>query len=400
MRGVTSALWLAVPVLALPAADLFERQSTCAAAATYDAVNEKGLPDPWKFANGKAVATKEDWACRQEEMSKIMQQYELGDYPPPPDSLTASISGNTMTLNIKVGSNSKTVTVGLNKPTGGGATGGPAIIGVGGISIPVPAGVGRINFGNDACAAQQNPNSHGTGWFFDLFGRSHSAGATTAWAWCVGRIIDGLEQLGPEQTGIDPKRLGVTGCSRNGKGAFMVGALEKRIALTIPQESGSGGAACWRVSDSEKSKGKNIQTAGQIVGENAWFSPRFNSYTSKTNTMPEDHHFLAALVAPRGLFVIENDIDWLGPVSTTVCMKAGRQIYKALGVGPNMGFSLVGGHSHCQFPSATTANLNSYIDAFLGAGGKTNDVETSKATVSMDEWTQGWSAAPALNLSA
>ncbi len=45
-----------------------------------------------------------------------------------------------------------------------------------------------------------------------------------------------------------------------------------------------------------------------------WFSKNLNSYTSKTNTMPEDHHMLAALWAPRGLFVIENDIDWLGPV--------------------------------------------------------------------------------------
>lgn len=164
--------------------------------------------------------------------------------------------------------------------------------------------------------------------------------------------------------------------------------------MTIPQESGSGGAACWRISDSEKSKGKNIQTAGQIVGENAWFSPKFNSVTSKTNTIPEDHHFLAALVAPRGLFVIENDIDWLGPVSTTACMKAGRQIYKALGVGPNMGFSLVGGHSHCQFPSATNENLNSYINTFLLGQGKTNDVETSKATVNMADWTSNWSTAP------
>ena len=400
MLSLTTALLLAAPALALPASELFERQATCSTASSFAAVSNKGLPDPWKFADGKAVASAEDWACRQAEMSKIMQQYELGDYPGPPDSLTATMSGNTMNLNIKVGSNTKTLSVAINKPSGGGATGGPAIIGVGGISIPVPANVGKITFGNDACAAQANTNSHGTGWFFDLHGKTHTSGATSAWAWCVGRIIDGLEQLGPEATGIDTKRLGVTGCSRNGKGAFMVGALESRIALTIPQESGSGGAACWRVSDSEKGKGKNIQTAGQIVTENAWFSPNFNAYVSRTDTMPEDHHFLAALIAPRGLFVIENDTDWLGPVSTTVCMKAGRQIYKGLGVGPNMGFSIVGGHQHCQFPSQTTANLNSYINEFLLGTGKSNDVETSTSQVSMTEWTGGWSAAPSINLAA
>jgi hypothetical protein len=400
MIGLFQSLLFTVPVLALPAADVFRRQDTCSVSSNYAAVNDKGLPDPWKFADGKAVTSAADWACRQAEMSKILQQYELGDLPGPPDSLTASISGSSMSLSIKVGSNTKSITVSITKPSSTGSSGGPAIIGVGGISIPVPAGVGKINFGNDACAAQTNPSSHGTGWFFDLFGKSHSAGATTAWAWCVGRIIDGLEQLGADKTGIDPKKLGVTGCSRNGKGAFMVGALEKRIALTIPQESGSGGAACWRVSDSEKGKGKNIQTASQIVTENAWFSPKFNTYTSKTNTIPGDHHYLAALVAPRGLFVIENDIDWLGPVSTTVCMKAGRQIYKALGVGPNMGFSLVGGHSHCQFPSASTDNLNSYINAFLLGTGKTNDVETSKSTVTMNDWVSTWSTAPNIKLGA
>jgi hypothetical protein len=122
--------------------------------------------------------------------------------------------------------------------------------------------------------------------------------------------VDALEQVNAT-SGIDTTRLGVTGCSRNGKGAFIVGALVKRIALTLPQESGSGGAACWRISDSQHSAGKNIQTAGEIVGENVWFSKNFDQYSKATSTVPEDHHMLAALIAPRGLFVIENDIDWL-----------------------------------------------------------------------------------------
>ncbi len=400
MLRVTCALLASAVATALakPTAKVHDRQAPagCDLAATYDAIDLKTLPDPWKFYNGKAVKTTADWACRQAEMFKIMQQFELGDFPPPPDSLTATMSGTGMSLAIKVGSNTKTITVGITKPSGGGASGGPAMIGVGGVSIPVPASLGRINFANDACAAQSNPSSHGSGWFFDLHGKTHSAGATTAWAWCVGRIIDGLEQLGAEKTGIDPKRLGVTGCSRNGKGAFMVGALEKRIALAIPQESGSGGAASWRISDSEKAKGKSIQTAHQIVRENAWFSPRFNESVDKTTTLPEDHHFLAAIRAPRGLFVIENDIDWLGPVSTTVTMKAGRMIYDTMGARANMGFSLVGGHSHCQFPSATSANLLSYINHFLLGTGDTNDVEISKANVTMSDWIGDWTAAPTL----
>ncbi|CAK7206979.1 hypothetical protein SEUCBS139899_009786 [Sporothrix eucalyptigena] len=363
----------------------------------YAAVDNAQLPDPWVFANGKPVVTNDDWACRTQEMSKIMQQFELGALPPAPDSVTATMSGGSMSLTIKVGSNSKTISVSLSKGSGGGASGSPAIITVGGSSIPIPGTVGKINFGNDACAAQANPASHGTGWFFDLHGKTHPAGALTAWAWCVGRIIDGLEQLGSDKTGIDPKKLGVTGCSRNGKGAFLVGTLEPRIALTLPQESGSGGAASWRVSDSEKAKGKSIQTAHQIIRENAWFSHNFDPYVNKTNELPEDHHFLPALIAPRGLFVMENDIDWLGPVSTTVTMKAGRMIYDALGVRSNMGFALVGGHSHCAFPSSSQADLTSYINHFLLGTGKTSDAEISPANVTMADWISKWSATPKLS---
>lgn len=392
------------PVLALALAGFTTgaavARRACEPSADYPTVSEKGLPDPWKFQSGKPVVTAEDFACRQAEMSKIMQQYELGDLPPRPDSLNATLDGSSMSLSITVGSNSKTISVSITKPNSGDSVGGPAVIGVGSASVPIPSSMGRINFNNDACAAQMNPSSHGTGWFFDLHGKDHSAGATLAWAWCVGRIIDGLEQLGAAETGIDPKRLGVTGCSRNGKGAFIIGAFEKRIALTIPQESGLGGAASWRISDSEKAKGENIQTASQIVNENAWFSPRFNAFVENTDTLPEDHHFLAALIAPRGLFVIENNIDWLGPVSTTVTMKAGRMIYDALGVKRNMGFSLIGGHSHCQFPSESEENLLSYINKFLGGTGETNDVETSIVEVEMNDWVGGWSAAPKINITA
>jgi cephalosporin-C deacetylase-like acetyl esterase len=68
-----------------------------------------------------------------------------------------------------------------------------------------------------------------------------------AWAFGVSRILDVLETL--PGANINTKKIAVTGCSRNGKGALVAGALDSRIALTIPQESGSGGTACWRLSD-------------------------------------------------------------------------------------------------------------------------------------------------------
>jgi hypothetical protein len=165
-------------------------------------------------------------------------------------------------------------------------------------------------------AAQQGGTSRGKGKFYDLYGSSHSAGALTAWAWGVSRIIDALE-LTKAQTGIDPTRIGVTGCSRNGKGAFVAGALDSRIALTLPQESGAGGAGCWRIETWQNANGYKVQDATEIVGENPWFSPNFNSYVNNINQLPFDHHMLAALVSPRPIYIMENpDYEWLGKLST------------------------------------------------------------------------------------
>ncbi|KAI3340091.1 hypothetical protein F4824DRAFT_434024 [Ustulina deusta] len=385
VRSLTAALLLGSSAWARPHGEIYQRQnsSACSLQDSYPTVSVTKLPDPFIFASGQAVATQEDWKCRQAEISKQLQQYELGDYPPPPDSVEATLSGNSISVKITVGTKSVTLTTSISK--GSSAAPGPAVITIGGSSLPIPGTVGTINFGNDAWAGQSN--ARGQGSFYTLFGNTHSAGALTAWAWGVDRLIDGLEQLGSAKTGIDTTRLATTGCSRNGKGAFVVGALVQRIALTLPQESGSGGAACWRISDSEESKGKNIQTAHEIVGENVWFSKRLDTYVRSLSTMPVDHHFLAALVAPRGLFVIENDIDWLGPVSTTGCMKAGRLAYKGAGAPNNMGFSLVGGHSHCQFPSSQQADLTTFINYFLLKGTTApGAVEKSTATVDVTEW--------------
>ena len=193
-----------------------------------------------------------------------------------------------------------------------------------------------------------------------------------AWAWGVSRIIDALESTPAAR--IDPKRVGVTGCSRNGKGALVAGAFEPRIALTIPQESGSGGDACWRLSDYQLSQGQQVQTLSEIVTENVWFASQFSSFSGKTNTLPIDHHLLAGLVAPRPLLSIENaDYLWLGPWSTFGCMTAAHTIYQALGKADYQGYSEVGGHAHCSFPSSQQSDLSAFINRFLvGASANTN----------------------------
>ncbi|KAJ2933646.1 hypothetical protein H1R20_g3455, partial [Candolleomyces eurysporus] len=336
------------------------------------------LPDPFTFYDGTRVTSQNDWACRREEINQLFQRLELGTLPPKPASVTGSLSGNSLTVNVSHEGKSISFTASIQFPSGTAPF--PAIIAIGGSSIPTPSGVAMINFNNNDIAAQDNTGSRGRGKFYTLYGSGHSAAATTAWAWGVARIIDVLETIPSSR--INLSRLGVTGCSRNGKGALIVGALETRIALTIPQESGSGGAACWRISDSMKSRGVNVQTASQIVTENVWFSPLFNQYVNRVNDLPIDHHLLAGMVAPRGLFVIDHStIDWLGPESVFGCMKTGTKVYQALGIADRMGVSQVGGHNHCQFPSSQQSELNAFVDKFLRANtaANTNIVRTDKA---------------------
>lgn len=220
-------------------------------------------------------------------------------------------------------------------------------------------------------AAQDSTASRGKGLFFNLYGTSATASAMTAWAWGASRIIDALE-ITPAAN-INTQKLAVTGCSRNGKGALWVGAFEERIALTIPQESGSGGDACWRLSHYEKSSGSVVQDATEIVTENVWFSTNFNNYVNQLNVLPYDHHLLAALIAPRAMISYENtDYVWLSPLSSFGCMTAAHTVWQALGVPNNHGFVQVGGHAHCAWPSSLTAGLDAFFDKFVLGQNNTN----------------------------
>lgn len=188
-----------------------------------------------------------------------------------------------------------------------------------------------------------------------------------AWAWGVSRVIDALGKLPASTTNIDTTRLGVTGCSRNGKGAMIAGAFDDRIQLTIPQEPGSGGSGCWRIVAEMKKNGTKVEDAVQIVQGDGWFATEFEKYVNNINVLPFDHHMLIGLIAPRGLLVIENSgIDYLGPISSYGCAVVGQLVFGALGVKDHLGFSQVAhGSSHCQMPTSQQGDLTAFISRFL-----------------------------------
>lgn len=336
--------------------------------------NNAFLPDPFLLMNGTRITTRAEWTCRRAEISALAQEFEYGAKPNTPYSATTGArSGNT--LNVTVNDNGRTLTFGasITYPSTGTAPY-PAIIAVGGSSLNNSAlssqGVAIINLPNDQIAQQNGGGSRGVGRFYDMYGSGHSAGALMAWAWGASRLIDAIEKT--PAANLDPARLGVTGCSRNGKGALAVGAFDERIKLTIPQEPGSGGSGTWRVSQQMLSQGQNTQTLSQITGENVWFRSNFSQFGNTVNKLPFDHHAIEGLVAPRALYVVENNILWLGPESSWTGANAARSIWTALGVTDRMGYSLTNEHGHCSFPSSQQTELNAFVQKFLVGGGTGN----------------------------
>lgn len=321
------------------------------------------LPDPFLKADGTRVRTREEWACKRAEIRQQLQQLELGVKPAKP-TVTASLSGSTISITCSEGGKSISFSVTIKGPSGAAQAPYPAVIGLGGGSVPYPAGVAVITYNNQDMAVD---NPHGRGKFYDLYGATHSAGGLMAWAWGVSRVIDALEQLGAGKTRIDVGRLAVTGCSRNGKGALVAGAFDERLALVLPQEAGSGGPGCWRIVNDMKKNGTKVEDSTQIVQGDGWFTPSFVRTADDVSVLPFDHHMLMGLVAPRGLLVVENSgIDYLGPPSTFGCTTAAREVYKALGVADRIAMSQAShGSSHCQLPSSQNGDVAAYFARFL-----------------------------------
>jgi hypothetical protein len=284
---------------------------------------------------------------------------------PPPDKLTATFSGGKMTVNMTVGSQTGMFSVTIS---GGGTKDKPVpcLITCGGSSLPKLSGVAQIDMANNSMDMESKTVASG-GLVHMLYGdKAKKSGSLIGWAWGLSRIIDGLE-LCPD-AGIDVSRIAVTGCSRNGKGALAMGAFDERVALTLMEEGGSGGSALWRVSTAEKKMGQNIQEATEIIGEANWQGSDFHQYAAATDKLPADQHFTVALCAPRAVFLIENDIDWLGPVATYGGGIAGRAVFEALGIKDRCGVSVAKNHGHCSFPSAQQKSLDAFVTRFLKGG--------------------------------
>ena len=298
------------------------------------------------------------WAKRRSDIGQMIQHYGIGTKPAvKSEQVKARMEGDTLIVDVTVGQEMLTLKSVIRYPKVGEAPY-ALMIGTDMIAIPRQLFEDRPIATTTFTSAQVNDykqfgkhHDRGEHHFDRLYPQLKDNGAYSEWAWGMSRIIDGLQQLGPEVTKIDTKRIGVTGCSYAGKMALYCGAFDERIALTIAQEPGGGGAAAWRKSHESTLAGKNLEDLDKT--DYHWFleSQKENFHGDSVYRLPYDQHELCAMVCPRALLLLGNpDFEWLADGSMLPSAEAAKKVWERFGIGDRMGWSIVGKHGHCQLP--------------------------------------------------
>ena len=340
------------------------------------------LPDPLEGVKGYA-----DWAKRRSDISHMIQHYGIGTKPVvEKGQVSARMNGDTLLVEVTVNGQKMRLQSEIRYPKVGQP---PYALMIGTSMMSLP----RQLFDDRPIAImnfhEKQVNDYGQ------FGRHHERGehdfdrlypelskngAYSMWAWGLSRLIDGLQQLGPEVTKIDTKHIGVAGCSYAGKMALYCGAFDERVALVVAQEPGGGGAAAWRKSHELTLAGKNLEDIDKT--DYHWFmeSQKENFHGDSVYRLPYDQHELCAMVCPRALLLLGNpDYEWLADGSMLVSAEAAKKVWERFGIGDRMGWSIVNGHGHCQLPESQFPEVQAFIDKFLlGRNADTKDIKVVK----------------------
>jgi hypothetical protein len=319
------------------------------------------------------VRSFKDWSKRRSAIGHMIQHYGIGTKPTVEASqVKARMDGDTLIVDVTVGQETLTLKSVIRYPKVGEAPY-ALMIGTDMIAIPRQLFEDRPIATTTFTSAQVNDykqfgkhHDRGEHNFDRLYPALKDNGAYSEWAWGMSRLIDGLQQLGPEVTKIDVKRIGVTGCSYAGKMALYCGAFDERIALTIAQEPGGGGAAAWRKSHESTLAGKNLEDLDKT--DYHWFleSQKENFHGDSVYRLPYDQHELCAMVCPRALLLLGNpDYEWLADGSMLPSAQAALKVWERFGISDRMGWSIVGKHGHCQLPQTQWPEVQAFIDRFL-----------------------------------
>ena len=338
------------------------------------------LPDPLTFLDGTPVRTPEDWRERRRpELKALFLHYVYGYQPPAPavrvelatsaelfdgrarfEELVLSFEGLPpeapkirLALFLPAAVGRAPVFLGMNKcgnhtvldfegiaaPEGGWVHGGCRVVGRGAkaevwaIENAIARGYGIATFRCGDVDPDRDDFGDGVHPWFDVAGAPETSwGTLSAWAWGLSRCVDVLV----EHARVDPARVAVIGHSRRGKTALLAGALDERIALVVPHQSGTGGCALSRDNDQE-----TVARINEVLPH--WFNdvfPRFGG--GNEARLPIDQHLLVALVAPRPLLETVGLQDtWANYESSLVGLRRADRVWAFLGVEGMIGGGVV-----------------------------------------------------------
>lgn len=146
------------------------------------------------------------------------------------------------------------------------------------------------------------------------------------WAWGLSRALDCLEA----EAAIDAGKVALHGHSRLGKTSLWAGAIDRRFALVISNNSGCGGATLHK-----RKYGENLSQhfdAHVKWGVPPWFVRKCSEYIFREEEMPFDQHELLALMAPRPLALgtasLDQDAD---PLGEFIAAKEASKVYRLYG---------------------------------------------------------------------
>lgn len=304
------------------------------------------LPDPFTLEDGTRISKPEEWEQARRELYKTAVELQYGTMPPKPEYFKAEClhdSPKMATYRITAGTNEKQVVFTAR------------ILKANDLSQKRPAVVDgdlcfNYWFNDNPSKAFTEKNIHvvlfnrvelvpdikgprrTNGPLYDVY-PEYTFGALGAWAWGYSRCVDLLETLDY----IDMDCIAFTGHSRGGKTALLAGVTDERAAIVNPNESGAGGAGCYRMSIkaiTEDGEEKREEMLSDLWNRFAfWMGPDMGKYIEDPDKLPFDAHFLKALVAPRVLFVSEAASDiWANPPGSWMTTKAAEEVYRFLSV--------------------------------------------------------------------
>jgi hypothetical protein len=314
------------------------------------------LNDLFRFNDGGAVRRPEDWPRRRQELADAILPGEYGGMPPTPLAPTRVEVLHKSTVRQWEGVQYVTLRVipGSERPL-------PFIL-----TLLIPPGPGPFpvvlngdacwRYANDEVAAEVLRRGNILAQFNrvelapDVYTMDRTSGlytvypegcygALSAWAWGYHRCVDALLSL----PYVEAQHIAIVGHSRGGKTALLAGATDTRIALTCANNSGCGGAGCFKF---QGPKSETIADSFKAIAY--WYAPGLKNFMGREAELPFDQHFLKAMVAPRALLTCEALGDlWANPTGTWRTHLAARQAYRFLGTESRLGIWFrEGEHNH------------------------------------------------------